>query len=106
MTKGDLVMATHDGALALELRNQGQLEIATRPTGARLRIARYARKGPLLVLGDERDLGSAPVNAPALWGAPYFDWAQFNGSSEQPMRRSAHCPAMALPVAVDPVKQT
>ncbi len=73
----DLARTYDDGALALELRNQGQLEIATRPTGARLRIARYARKGPLLVLGDERDLGAAPVNA------GWFDAGSYLISAEQ-----------------------
>ena len=73
----DLARAYDDGELALELRNQGQLEIATRPTGARLRIARYGRKGPLLVLGDERDLGAAPTEA------GWFDAGSYLISAEQ-----------------------
>lgn len=32
--------------------------------------------------------GSAPVKYPAIWDAPYFSWAQFNGSIEQSMVRN------------------
>lgn len=33
-------------------------------------------------------VGSAPVKFPAIWDAPYFSWAQYNGSIEQSMVRN------------------
>ncbi len=33
-------------------------------------------------------VGDAPVKFPAIWDAPYFDWAQYNGSIEQSMTRN------------------
>jgi hypothetical protein len=32
---------------------------------------------------------NAPVSYPFLWNVPQFDWAQYNGSIEQPMARNA-----------------
>ncbi len=32
---------------------------------------------------------SAPVHYPRIWDTPWFDWAQYNGSIEQPMVRNA-----------------
>jgi len=32
---------------------------------------------------------SAPVAFPHIWGAPWFDWVQYNGSIQQPMVRNA-----------------
>jgi hypothetical protein len=33
-------------------------------------------------------IGSAPVKFPSIWDAPYFSWAQYNGSVEQSMVRN------------------
>lgn len=33
-------------------------------------------------------VADAPVSFPALWDAPWFDWAQYNGSIRQPMARN------------------
>jgi mono/diheme cytochrome c family protein len=33
-------------------------------------------------------VGSAPVKFPSIWDAPYFSWAQYNGSVEQSMVRN------------------
>jgi len=33
-------------------------------------------------------VGSAPVKYPSIWDAPYFAWAQYNGSIEQSMTRN------------------
>ena len=33
-------------------------------------------------------VGSAPVKYPSIWDAPYFSWAQYNGSIEQSMVRN------------------
>jgi len=32
---------------------------------------------------------SAPVHYPRIWDVPWFDWAQYNGSIQQPMVRNA-----------------
>ncbi|WP_442505849.1 di-heme-cytochrome C peroxidase [Novipirellula sp. SH528] len=37
---------------------------------------------------DNLQIGSAPVRFPPLWDSPWFDWAQYNGSVEQPMVRN------------------
>ena len=47
-----------------------------------------------MVFGTEMDrdgnlaVGSAPVKFPSIWDAPYFSWAQYNGSVEQSMVRN------------------
>jgi processive rubber oxygenase RoxA-like protein len=40
--------------------------------------------------GDSRNfaVADAPVSYPALWGAPWFDWVQYNGAIRQPMGRN------------------
>jgi mono/diheme cytochrome c family protein len=37
---------------------------------------------------DNLVVGSAPVKFPSIWDAPYFSWAQYNGSIEQSMVRN------------------
>ncbi len=37
---------------------------------------------------DNLGVGSAPVKFPSIWDAPYFSWAQYNGSIEQSMVRN------------------
>lgn len=37
---------------------------------------------------DNLAVGSAPVKFPSIWDAPYFAWAQYNGSVEQSMVRN------------------
>jgi serine/threonine-protein kinase len=43
-----------DGALALELSDEGSLAVSAQPAGARIRIARYEPSGLVLRLGEER----------------------------------------------------
>ena len=51
-------------------------------------------RGGNLVLGvalandDNLAVANAPVAFPHLWGAPFLDWAQWNGSIHQPMARN------------------
>ncbi|MBD0271372.1 MAG: hypothetical protein ICV73_05525, partial [Acetobacteraceae bacterium] len=42
------------------------------------------------LLRDERNfaVADAPVSYPALWDAPWFSWAQYNGAIRQPMARN------------------
>ena len=42
------------------------------------------------MVGDRRNyaVADAPVSYPPLWDAPWFDWAQYNGSILQPMARN------------------
>lgn len=75
----DLARAYDDGELALELANQGQLEIVSRPAGAKLAIARYTRRGPLLVLTDQRELGTAPLEAGSFPAGSYLVTAKLDG---------------------------
>jgi serine/threonine-protein kinase len=56
-----LARACDDGDLALELADQGTLEVASEWAGARLSLSRYERQGPLLVAKQDRDLGVAPT---------------------------------------------
>jgi RoxA-like, cytochrome c-like len=37
---------------------------------------------------DNLVVGSAPVKFPSIWDAPYYSWAQYNGSVEQAMVRN------------------
>lgn len=57
------------------------------------RLDALGRGGNLVLgnaIGDDRNLavGNAPVSFPHLWGTPYFDWVQWNGSIQQPMSRN------------------
>lgn len=56
------------------------------------RVDALARIGNF-VFGAELDLANlrpvaAPVSYPPIWTAPWFDWAQYNGSIRQPMVRN------------------
>ncbi|MBK7579054.1 MAG: SUMF1/EgtB/PvdO family nonheme iron enzyme [Myxococcales bacterium] len=75
----DLARAYDDGQLALELANQGELVIESRPAGARVSIARYVRRGPLLVLTDERELGTTPLKAGLFEAGSYLVVASRDG---------------------------
>ena len=57
------------------------------------RLDALGRGGNLVVgtyLGDKRNLAvaNAPVGYPHLWGTPFFDWVQWNGSITQPLGRN------------------
>lgn len=57
------------------------------------RIDALARIGNMVFGTDMNNdanlaVGSAPVKFPSLWDAPYFSWAQYNGSIEQSMVRN------------------
>lgn len=51
-------------------------------------------RGGNLILGeamgnsDNLAVANAPVAFPHLWGAPFLDWVQWNGSIQQPMARN------------------
>lgn len=68
----DLARAYDDGALALELSNQGELEVSSRPAGATLTLQRYRAEGPLLVLDAPRALGTTPLKPVRLPGGSYL----------------------------------
>jgi hypothetical protein len=44
--------------------------------------------GTELDADDNLTVGDAPVKFPSIWDAPYFSWAQYNGSIEQSMVRN------------------
>lgn len=57
------------------------------------RLDALGRGGNLVLgfeIGDDRNfaVANAPVSFPALWGTPFFDWVQWNGSIQQPMARN------------------
>lgn len=57
------------------------------------RLDALGRGGNLMLatgLGDNRNLvvANAPVAYPHLWGTPFFDWVQWNGSITQPLARN------------------
>jgi hypothetical protein len=57
------------------------------------RLDALGRGGNLVLgdaLGNDRNLSvaNAPVGFPHLWGTPFFDWVQWNGSIQQPMARN------------------
>ena len=57
------------------------------------RLDALGRGGNLMLatgLGDNRNLAvaNAPVGYPHLWGTPFFDWVQWNGSITQPLARN------------------
>jgi hypothetical protein len=57
------------------------------------RLDALGRGGNLVLasaVGDDGNLAvaDAPVSFPHLWGTPFFDWVQWNGSIQQPMARN------------------
>ncbi len=57
------------------------------------RLDALGRGGNLVLaraIGDDRNfaVANAPVGFPHLWGTPFFDWVQYNGSIQQPMARN------------------
>jgi cytochrome c2 len=57
------------------------------------RLDALGRGGNLILgigIGDDDNLvvANAPVSYPHLWGTPFFDWVQWNGSIQQPMGRN------------------
>jgi processive rubber oxygenase RoxA-like protein len=57
------------------------------------RLDALGRGGNLMLatgIGDNRNLevANAPVAYPHLWGTPFFDWVQWNGSITQPLARN------------------
>lgn len=57
------------------------------------RLDALGRGGNLMLatgLGDNRNLvvANGPVSYPHLWGTPFFDWVQWNGSITQPLARN------------------
>ena len=56
-------------------------------TDALARIANMTF-GTEMDIDDNLIVGDAPVKFPAIWDAPYFDWAQYNRSIEQSMTRN------------------
>jgi hypothetical protein len=57
------------------------------------RLDALGRGGNLMLatgIGDNRNLevANAPVSYPHLWGTPFFDWVQWNGSITQPLARN------------------
>lgn len=57
------------------------------------RLDALGRGGNLVLataIGDSRNLvkANAPVGYPHLWGTPFFNWVQWNGSIQQPMARN------------------
>lgn len=57
------------------------------------RLDALGRGGNLILgtdLGEKRNLvvANGPVGYPHLWGTPFFDWVQWNGSITQPLGRN------------------
>ena len=70
-------------------RDRGLYDLAEGPG----RLDALGRGGNFLFgtqLGQARNLAKAdaPVSYPALWDAPWFQWAQYNGAIRQPMARN------------------
>ncbi len=68
----DLARAYDDGALALELANQGELIVETSPRGAELTLARFEQDGPLLRLAEARAFGRSPARIERLSAGSYL----------------------------------
>jgi serine/threonine-protein kinase len=73
----ELARAYDDGALALELADQGVLSVQSVPRGAHLTIQRYEPKGPLLVTTRNRALGTMPPDAILLDSGSYVSIARY-----------------------------
>lgn len=89
--RGDLRRAFTDPPLYAQL--QGKLRrLYPTPEGFG-RLDALGRGGNLIVgtgLGVNANLvvADAPVSYPHLWGTPFFDWVQWNGSISQPLARN------------------
>jgi eukaryotic-like serine/threonine-protein kinase len=68
----DLARAYDDGALALELADEGELLVAAQNEGAEIEVARYQARGPRLVLEERRGLGVTPTRALMLRAGSYL----------------------------------
>lgn len=70
------------------------------------RLDAIGRAGNLILgteLGDRRNqvVASGPVGYPHLWGTPFFDWVQWNGSIAQPLARNiAEALGVATPITL------
>ncbi len=68
----DLARAYDDGPLALQLRDEGVLEVRSVPEAAEITVARYEQRGLLLVPDQPRALGRTPVRAVRLASGSYL----------------------------------
>ncbi len=75
----DLARAYDDGPLAVQLRDEGLLDITTEPPGAVVTVARYEQRGLLLRAEQQRTLGLEPVRRTVLASGSYIVTARLDG---------------------------
>ena len=68
----ELARAYDDGALALELSNEGLLDLRTEPPAAEITIARFEQRGLLLRAGEPRPLAPGDAASLALPAGSYL----------------------------------
>ncbi len=68
----DLARAYDDGPLAVQLRDEGLLDVTTEPAGAVVTVARYEQRGLLLRAEQVRVLGAAPVRRAVFASGSYL----------------------------------
>ena len=68
----ELSRAYDDGTLALELSDEGALDVRVEPAGARLSLARFEQHGLLLRASEPRDLGAAEITGLSLLSGSYL----------------------------------
>jgi len=76
----DLARAYDDGPLAVQLRDEGILEVTSAPAGAHVTVARYEQRGLLLRAEQARDLGPAKVSRATLASGSYLVTARLAGA--------------------------
>ena len=76
----DLARTYDDGPLAVQLRDEGLLDITTTPSGAVVTVARYEQRGLLLRAEHSRTLGLSPVRRTVLASGSYIVTARLGDS--------------------------
>jgi formylglycine-generating enzyme required for sulfatase activity len=97
----DLARAYDDGALAIELADQGTLRIESTPAGAHVEIARYEQVGPLLKVGLASVIDTTPTETCTLDTGSYIVTSHHEGMTVRyPLvigRAAAHTLSVRIP---------
>jgi formylglycine-generating enzyme required for sulfatase activity len=94
----DLARAYDDGPLALQLSDEGVLEVRSSPEAAEITVARYEQRGLLLVPDQPRALGRTPIRSVCLPSGSYLVTARLGDRElRYPLVvRRAHSHALTL----------
>jgi formylglycine-generating enzyme required for sulfatase activity len=75
----DLARAYDDGALAVQLRDEGLVDILSVPPGAEITVARYEQRGLVLKPEHPRSFAATPVRRATFTSGSYLVTARLDG---------------------------